>query len=175
MGLTRRHLLGAGGAFAATALAAPASARAPRGLRVMERREVIPDVAFKDAAGTDIGFVEMRGRPIVAAFWATWCTVCYGEMPKLDALQRSLAGKATVAALSIDRAGIPAVQDYFARRRLTALTPYLDPERIFASIMGIRGVPTAFVLDSEGRIAAVAEGPADWDSPEMRRYLLSLA
>jgi len=178
MPLSRRSALAAlGGAAAAfpiagrSALAAPA----PRGVRLLPRTETIPDVAFRDAAGRDIGFVELRGKPAVAMFWATWCTVCYGEMPKIDRLQASLGGRVNIRPLSIDRGGIPAVQAYYAKRGFAALAPYHDPESIFASIMGIRGVPTAFILDAQGRMAGVVEGPADWDSQAMADFLMSLA
>ena len=154
---------------------AAAPAAPPPRFRPLGRTEVFPDVAFKDRAGLEIGFVELRGRPVVAVFWATWCGVCHGEMPKLNRLQAALADRAWIVPLSIDRGGMPVVDRYFARRKLNALTPYLDPEQMFAAIMGIRGVPTAFVLDAAGRMAAVAEGPVDWESAQVRRYLLALA
>jgi len=40
--------------------------------------------------------------------------------------------------------------------------------------MGIRGVPTGFVLDRQGNMIAASEGPVDWDSPTALQYLTSL-
>lgn len=173
---SRRRILATLAAAALTApIAAPArAADLPRGLRPLPRRDRMLDVAFKDAAGRDIGFVELRGKPAVAMFWATWCTICYGEMPKVDRLQRRLGDRAHIVPLSIDKGGMPAVQAYYKRRDLDVLNAYIDPEAIIASMMGIRGVPTAFVLDSDGRMAAFAEGPADWDSRAMEKFILSL-
>jgi hypothetical protein len=69
---------------------------------------------------------------------------------------------------------MPAVKAYYRRRDLKVLKPYLDDERIFASIMGIRGVPTGFVLDRQGNMVAASEGPVDWDSPTASQFLTSL-
>lgn len=158
------------GGFAAPAFAAPM----PRGIRPLTDRAMMPDVAFKDGAGQDKGFVEFQGKPVVAMFWATWCTVCYGEMPKINALQAELGDRVNIVPLSIDKGGLPAVKAYYRRRKLATLEAYLDDERIFASIMGIRGVPTAFVLNSQGQMVGVSEGPVAWHSPEVADYLLSL-
>lgn len=67
----------------------------------------MPDIAFKNGAGELTGFVEYRGAPVVALFWATWCTVCCDEMPKLDTLQAKLGSTHTYRAL-VDRSGKPA-------------------------------------------------------------------
>ena len=178
MRLNRRETLaGLAAATAAASFAAPGAQAAglPRNVRPLERNETFPDVAFRDATGADQGFVELRGKPAIATFWATWCTVCYGEMPKLDRLQAMAGDRVHLRPLSIDRAGMPAVQAYYAKRGFRSLQPYIDPEMIFASIMGIRGVPTSFILDSQGRMAAVVQGAADWDSQEMVDYLMTLA
>jgi thiol-disulfide isomerase/thioredoxin len=178
MRLSRRQALqGAAAVVAASAVSVsgPALAAAPpRGLRLLESRDPMPDVAFKKGDGQLTGFVEYQGAPVVALFWTTWCTVCYDEMPKLDALQAKLGSRAHIVPLSIDQAGMPAVKAYYRRRELKVLKPYLDDERIFASIMGIRGVPTGFVLDRQGNMVAASEGPVDWDSPVASQFLTSL-
>lgn len=178
MRLSRRQALqGAAAAVAASAISisAPAhAAKPPRGLRLLEGKDPMPDIAFKNGAGELTGFVEYRGAPVVALFWATWCTVCYDEMPKLDALQAKLGSRAHIVPLSIDQAGLPAVKAYYRRRKLQVLKPFLDDERIFASIMGIRGVPTGFVLDGQGNMVAASEGPVDWDSPAAMQFLTNI-
>lgn len=150
------------------------AASPPRGLRVLQSRDPMPDIAFKKSDGQLTGFVEYKGAPVVVVFWATWCTVCYGEMPKLDALQAKLGARAHIVPLSIDTAGLPAVKAYYRRRNLKTIQPFLDDERIFASIMGIRGVPTAFVLDRNGDMIAASEGPVAWDSPAAMDFLTSI-
>ena len=59
-------------------------------------------------------------------------------------------------------------------KRVAVASALFVDERIFASIMGIRGVPTGFVLDRQGNMIAASEGPVDWDSPTALQYLTSL-
>lgn len=144
-------------------------------IRAIKEQATVPDVAFKDRLGRDRGFVEYRGDVVVAVFWATWCPICAREMPKFDRLQADLGGEGVrVVALSVDREGIAIVERYYAERGLRHLKIYHDSESILASIIGIRGVPTTFVIDPKGRMVGVVEGGAAWDSPEAYAYLRAL-
>lgn len=146
-----------------------------RSLRLIDDRPVAPEIAFKDETGRDWGFVEFRGKVIVAVFWATWCPICAREMPKLDRLQADLGEKRLlVAALSQDRGGAEVVQRYYAERNIRHLRVFIDPESILASVLGIRGVPSVFVIDPMGRMVGVVEGGADWNSPEAYAFLRNL-
>lgn len=46
--------------------------------------------SLPDLAGNTIALSQLKGRPVVANFWATWCAPCVEEMPHLDALSKSL-------------------------------------------------------------------------------------
>ena len=144
-------------------------------LQVMAEKPMAPEVAFRDAADQDRGFVEYRGKLVIAVFWATWCPICKGEMPKFDRLQAELgADGLRVVALSVDREGLPIVKRYYAKHGIRHLRVFHDTESILASVLGIRGVPTIFVIDPEGRMIGVVEGGANWESPEALAFLRSL-
>ena len=64
---------------------------------------LVPDLAFKDAAGHDRTLKDWRGRTVLLNLWATWCVPCRKEMPALDALQGKLGGPDfEVVAVNID-------------------------------------------------------------------------
>jgi thiol-disulfide isomerase/thioredoxin len=44
-----------------------------------------------DSAGRVFAFEQLRGSPVVANFWATWCAPCVEEMPELSALATELS------------------------------------------------------------------------------------
>ena len=141
-------------------------------IEVLDPASAAPEVAFKDGSGRDWGFVEFKGKVVVAIFWATWCPICAGEMPKLDQLQAELGPEGLqVIALSLDSDGPSVVPPYFAQRGIDHLNVYHDTGSLLAAIMGVRGVPTVFVIDTEGQLVGAVEGGADWGSPEAKSYL----
>ncbi|MEM7221856.1 MAG: TlpA disulfide reductase family protein [Pseudomonadota bacterium] len=140
-------------------------------IRPIEDRPPAPEIAFQDSDGRDWGFVEFRGKLVLAIFWATWCPVCEIEMPALDRLQEELGPAGLeVIALSVDQQG-EALRRYAARHDLQHLKLYRDPEAISAAVLGIRGVPTTFVIDPSGKMIGVVEGAADWQAPDVKRLL----
>lgn len=169
--------------IAAAALAAPSapsegpplSGRFAQSYRVIEEPELVPDYAFEDGEGADRALVEFRGKVVVAMFWASWCGICAREVPKLAALQTRLGGDGLhVAPLAQDgdRASIRA---WLRERGAPNLPAYRDVDSLLATLLGIRGVPTSFVIDKRGRMVGVVQGGADWNSDEavalLRHYL----
>lgn len=175
----------AGGAWVLllAALALPARAGEPplsgafaSRYRAIPEPELVPDYAFQEGGGREWGMVEFRGRVVVAMFWATWCPVCAREMPNLDRLQAELGDEGLlVVALSQDRGGPEVAARWLEERDLDNLRPFHDPRSVLARVIGINGVPTAFVIDKQGRMVGVVEGPGRWDTPEaealLRHYL----
>ena len=102
-------------------------------------------------------------------FWATWCAPCLREMPSLERLQVALEDRPfRVVAVSTDRGGGAAVKPFLKRLKLDEITVLLDARSRLAADMGLRGLPTTYVLDHKGRVVGGMEGPAEWDSPDAR-------
>ena len=68
----------------ASTAAAPASAAGDQDL--WARR-------FDKPGGGELVFAELRGKPLVVNFWATWCPPCVKEMPELDRFARDFQAK----------------------------------------------------------------------------------
>src|SRR5882757_134366 len=47
----------------------------------------LPNVAFRDASGTERHLANWHGRTLLLNLWATWCIPCRKEMPALEALE----------------------------------------------------------------------------------------
>ena len=160
------------------ALGAPRSLAEDLPFEVIENGPSLPDFTFEflDEDGTkrDSGFIELRGKPIVAVAWATWCGVCASELPRLARLQSELGDAVRVVALSIDDQGI----DHAARalrKRQIALPVFHDTDKMFFLSIGARGVPTSVIADRDGRIVARSSGSVPWDDPAVQRFLKRLA
>jgi thiol-disulfide isomerase/thioredoxin len=61
-------------------------------------------LAFDRPAGGRLALSELRGKPWVLNFWATWCPPCVREMPALDRFARDFKARGwRVVGLAADR------------------------------------------------------------------------
>lgn len=133
-----------------------------------QTRPPAPDMLFLDASGLPQHLRVFLGQVVVLTFWAASCGPCLKQMTFLDRLQGDLkAYPLKVLALTEDPGGIAAAKALYKRQNFTFLLPYADAGGLSAAAMGIRGLPTNFVIDRQGRIAIATEGPFEWDNPRI--------
>ncbi|MFP5397584.1 MAG: TlpA family protein disulfide reductase [Gammaproteobacteria bacterium] len=84
-----------------------------------QRRQAADDdgvwaLRFERPEGGELVMADLRGRPLVLNFWATWCPPCIKEMPELDRFHREFAPQGwQVVGLAID--GPTPVRDFLRR------------------------------------------------------------
>ena len=145
-----------------------AGAQSPAGFVVHESPRPLPDIEFENGQGVAMSLADFRGKVVLLNIWATWCAPCRREMPTLDRLQATLGGPDfQVVALSIDRQGLPVVQEFYDELGLETLPIYVDESGKAQRALSVLGIPTTLLLDREGNELGRLLGPAEWDSPEM--------
>lgn len=100
---TRRAWLAGVGVLAAAGGAAWYARRAET--RLQADAEAAVDLwsqRFARPEGGELVLAELRGRPLLVNFWATWCAPCVKELPELDRFGRSHAQQLAVIGLAID-------------------------------------------------------------------------
>ncbi|MBI3053629.1 MAG: TlpA family protein disulfide reductase [Betaproteobacteria bacterium] len=129
---------------------------------------VLPAIRFADAKERAMTLQDFRGKFVLLNVWATWCVPCRKEMPALDRLQAKLGGPGfEVVAISIDRDGLPAVQEFYLQTGIKQLRVYLDKSGEASANLGVVGLPTTLLIDRAGHELGRKIGPAEWDSPEV--------
>ena len=105
----------------------------------------------------------------VTSPWATWCPVCKLEQATLEELQHDYR-VVTVAMRSGDRL---AIEHYMAQEGLS-FPVIVDDGGELARRFGVRGVPTSFVVDANGRIRFSEVGFTSAWGLRLRLWLASL-
>jgi thiol-disulfide isomerase/thioredoxin len=114
--------------------------------------------------GATVSSASWRGRVVVVSYWATWCTPCMAELPKIAALQAKYRSDPRVAVVAVDAGygGDTAERARsFLQRRNLALSSHIDDIKTpgvktgaGGTSLGLEVVPTLFILDPAGRLVA---------------------
>lgn len=125
--------------------------------------KVADDFTIPTAGGQPFRLSAQRGRAVLINFWATWCPPCLEEMPALERLWRKQKDAGFVMlAVTVD--ANPKLATPFVEKHGFTFTVGLDPKMELANTYGVRALPASFVIDRDGRLAAVAVGPRVWDN-----------
>ncbi len=130
-----------------------------------------PDFTITDSQKTVV-LSQLRGKPVVLNFWATWCPPCVEEMPSLVQLQKQLGTKVTVLAVSED--ADDAAYKQFVHDHGVDLLTVRDTQRNTNEIYGTFKFPETFIIDKDGKIVRKFIGSTDWTAPDIVQYLNSL-
>jgi thiol-disulfide isomerase/thioredoxin len=162
--VTRRPWIVAGAVGAVAALAGVGGAlwRERRGA---SEAPAMWALRFERPSGGEIVMADLRGRPLVVNFWATWCPPCVREMPALDRFHREHAGRGwQVLGLAVDNRG--PVQDFLRRQPVgfeigMAGLDGIELSRQLGNDGG--GLPFTVVFDGRGRIIRRKSGETTFD------------
>jgi cytochrome c biogenesis protein CcmG, thiol:disulfide interchange protein DsbE len=148
-------------AGAAWTMASAVPAAAVTGGRIPSPRAgfLAPDFHVETLDGDVLTLSDLRGRPVVLNFWATWCPPCRAEMPAFERVFRELGGEGVeivaVNATSQDSRAAAAefVEDYGLTFPIG-----LDVSGELQREYLVRALPTTFFVDREGIIREVVIG-----------------
>jgi len=134
----------------------PESAPGPSGkeiptIRFVKDPQPAPEFTLLDLDGRPLRPASWRGKVVLVNFWATWCAPCRAEIPDLIALQEKYEGRLVIVGLSSDT-GPPETVKRFVRNAKMNYPVAIAPPEVEAQFGGVFGLPTSFVIDTQGRI-----------------------
>lgn len=107
-----------------------------------------PEVTLKSTAGETVPLAAYIGKkPVLLVFWASWCTVCQDEIPRLNKLN---AERFKVIAVNEGESA-------WKTRRFVAMNSIgyqiaLDPDGVVAKAFQVPGVPACVILNKAGLV-----------------------
>ncbi len=130
-----------------------------------------PAFALADLDGNPVRLADLRGRPVIVNFWASWCGPCVDEFPILQQAvdERGADGLAVVGIVFRDNSE---TARGFMQRMGATWPAVMDPGEDTAERYGIFGPPESFFIDANGIVVARQIGPLS--RSDMERHLSGL-
>jgi cytochrome c biogenesis protein CcmG, thiol:disulfide interchange protein DsbE len=116
-----------------------------------------PALPRRVLVGPRVDLAQLRGKPAVVHFWASWCGPCTKEAPDIARLPSALRGRARVVGVDWSDSHGGAMR--FARDHGWTFPILEDDAGRTGAAWHIQGLPTTFVLDANGRIVKKLTGP----------------
>jgi len=141
-------------------------------VRIGDKKSVkAPDFVLSTLDGRKVSLKDFRGKAVFLNFWATWCPPCVVEMPSMEALHKRFKGKGLVVLAVNDAENVNKVGSFIKKRGYT-FHVLLDSDGLVTDgSYRVVGLPTTYLIDSNGMVVGKAEGVRAWDSPESFRLM----
>jgi peroxiredoxin len=128
------------------------------GEKAVQDRKPAPDFMLTDAKGASIKLSDYKGRVVLLNFWATWCGPCKIEIPWFVEFQNKYKDRGlAVLGVSMDEDGWQTVRPFIAAHNMNYRVA-IGTDQVARRFGGIASLPTTFIIDQEGKIAAVHIG-----------------
>jgi cytochrome c biogenesis protein CcmG/thiol:disulfide interchange protein DsbE len=122
------------------------------------KRNPAPPFTLKDATGKSFNLADYKGKVVLLNFWATWCGPCKLEIPWFIEFEKNYRDKGfAVLGISMDEEGWEVVKPYLDRAKINYRMA-IGNDMMAQHYGGVESLPTSFLIDRDGKIAAVHVG-----------------
>ncbi len=122
---------------------------------------VTPPLELADLEGKTHRLADYRGKVVLVNFWATWCAPCRDEMPSIERLRSSLAGR-PFAVLAVNVGETERAAREFLVKMPLKFTILLDRSVQTTRAWGARILPASYLVAPNGAIRYSYFGELDW-------------
>lgn len=118
---------------------------------------------------------DFRGKVILLNFWATWCPPCIREIPSMERLHQQV---------DAEDFKVIAINQMEDADQVFAFTGQLEVDPTFEILFDttsevsqdyiVRGLPTTYLIDKNGKVRYRAVGGREFDHPEVKKIIQEL-
>ncbi len=118
-----------------------------------------PDFSLESFGGESFRLSDLRGKPVLINFWASWCPPCRSEMPAIQKVYDEFRDQGFVV-LAVNSTHQDNLGDMitFTQIRKITFPILLDKDGSVGNLYEVRSLPTTFFVDAQGIIQAVVVG-----------------
>lgn len=121
-----------------------------------------PDFTAELIDGSSLALSDLKGKPVIINFWATWCGPCVREMPAFERLKEDFGDEIGIIAVNCGD-DADTVKDFVDENGYT-FPVALDENYEVAMLYPSNSIPYTVVLDANGKITHVSTGAYDADT-----------
>ena len=115
-----------------------------------------------------VRLADLKGQVVYLDFWASWCAPCKLSFPFMNEMQAKYGPRGlTIVSVSVDRNRADA--DKFLVTTPAKFVIGYDPEGKLAEIYKPKGMPTSYVIGTDGKVRAVHVGFKESDRESIER------
>ena len=132
------------------------------------RRSMAPDFTCYDDAGNAVALSDMRGKPVVVNFFASWCGPCKMEMPYFDECYAKYGDRVTFMMVNLCAFGNDTKENgkQMVESGGWTFPVYFDTDGEAATTYAIRAMPTTIFVSAEGELKGRHTGMMDRETLE---------
>jgi thiol-disulfide isomerase/thioredoxin len=117
---------------------------------------------------------DYKGKWLYLDFWASWCAPCRQSFPWMNEMQHKYAGQnIEILAVNVDAKKEDA--ERFLLQNSTQFGIAYDPKGTSAKLMGLKSMPTSFLIDPNGKVKLIHIGFRNEERDSLEKQLKNLA
>ena len=135
--------------------------------------DAAPPFALPNAAGETITLDRLRGKVVYVDFWASWCSPCRRSFPWMNTMNRLYRDKGlAIIAINVDKKRADA--DRFLAETPAEFSVLYDPPGATPAAYAVKGMPSSYLIDANGKVVAVEVGFRDENSAALEQRIRAL-
>lgn len=121
--------------------------------------KVAPNITVYTNQGEPVQLWDLKGKPVVMNFWATWCGYCKKEMPDFNEVYEQEKENVTFLMINMtDERETKQIASNYIKQGNFTFPVYYDITMDAVYTYGIYSLPTTVFIDKEGNIDTIYHG-----------------
>jgi cytochrome c biogenesis protein CcmG/thiol:disulfide interchange protein DsbE len=125
------------------------------------------------ATAADLDVAQYKGKIVYVDFWASWCVPCRKSFPWLNEMARTHKDDLVVVGINVDNERAAAMK--FLEKYPAEFPLVFDPEGKLAAEYKLEGMPSAVILDRNGKVVHRHVGFREEKKAEYEKLILDIA
>lgn len=121
------------------------------------------DCELEDRNGKKVKLSDIKDKPIVLNFWASWCGPCKNEMPDFDEVYKEYGKEVEFIMVNLTDGAqeTKITASNFINKEGYSFSIYFDVEQEGAKAYSVMSIPVTYFINKKGEIVSYRKGSID--------------